>query len=361
MTQTGIPFVLMRGGTSRGAYFNRRDLPQDRDTLSAVLVALMGSGNALNIDGIGGGNSVTTKVAMLSPSDTSGIDIDYFFAQVNVMDRTVDYAPTCGNILCGVGAAALELGLAKVTGPMTQLTIKATNTGAEIKTTVMTPNGAPSYDGDVAVDGVPGTSAGVLVQFRGTVGSLTGALLPTGQAMDVIDGINVTCLDVAVPMVIAQAQSFGLTGYETTQELDENTAFMTRMESVRRKASVLMSLGDATGRVTPKFGLVAPPQAGETIAARYFVPQNAHPSMAVTGAQCLAACVLTPGSVADGFADFPAIGPTPVTLGHPSGTMEVIMDYERTVHGLTLKSAGLTRTCRKLAQGQVFVPQSVWS
>lgn len=361
MTQTGIPFVLMRGGTSRGAYFNRRDLPQDRDTLSAVLVTLMGSGNALNIDGIGGGNSVTTKVAMLSPSNTPGIDIDYFFAQVNVMDRTVDYAPTCGNILCGVGAASLELGLAKVTGPTTELTIKATNTGAEVTTTVLTPDGVPRYDGYVAIDGVPGTSAGVLVQFRGTVGSLSGTLLPTGRAKDDIDGIDVTCLDVAVPMVIAKAQSFGLTGFETAQELDQNTAFMTRMERVRRKASLLMSLGDAKGRVTPKFGLVAPPQAGETVTARYFVPQSAHPSMAVTGAQCFAACVLTPGSVADGLADLPAIGPTPIVLGHPSGTMEVILDYERTEHGLTFNSAGLTRTCRKLAQGQVFVPHSVWS
>jgi len=361
MTQTGIPFVMMRGGTSRGAYFNRADLPADRETLSAVLVALIGSGNALNIDGIGGGSSVTTKVAMLSRSDNADIDVDYFFAQVNVMDRTVDYGPTCGNILCGVGAAALELGLVPIAGLKTTITICATNTNAEITTTVMTPNGAVGYDGDAAIDGVPGTSAPVTVQFKGVVGSLTGALLPTGNAVDVIDDILVTCVDVAVPMVIARATSFGLTGHESAQELDANRTFMPQMEAVRRKASHLMGLGDATGRVTPKFGLVAPARAGGTIGARYFVPQHAHPSMAVTGGQCIAACLLIPGSVGYDLVDLPAVGPAPITFEHPSGHFEVTLQYQRTASSFDLQSASLTRTCRKLAQGQVFVPASIWS
>ncbi len=361
MTQTAIPYVLMRGGTSRGPYFNRVDLPADRETLSAVLVSVIGSGNALNIDGIGGGNSVTTKVAMLSRSDVPGVDIDYFFAQVNVMDRTVDYAPTCGNILCGVGAAAVELGLAEVTGPTTTLTIRATNTGARITTTIATPDGAVSYDGETVIDGVPGTSAPVELQFNDVVGSLTGALLPTGNATDVIASIPVTCLDVAVPMVIARADSFGLTGYETPLELDENRAFMMRMEAVRQEASQLMGLGDATGRVTPKFGLLAAARDEGSVAARYFVPHHAHPTMAVTGGQCLAACLLVPDSVGAGFADLPDHGPTQVALEHPSGKLDVVLDYTRGPEGLDLRSAGLIRTCRKLAQGHVFVPRHVWS
>jgi len=298
---------------------------------------------------------------MLSQSEVTGIDIDYFFAQVNTDDGTVDYAPTCGNILCGVGAAALEHGLADISGPTTSLTIRATNTGATIVTTLMTPNGAVRYDGPVAIDGVPGTSAPVTVQFKSVVGSLIGALLPTGNAVDVIDAVPVTCIDVAVPVVIARAESFGLTGYESAQELDEDRTFMTRMEAVRRKASLRMGLGDATGRVTPKFGLVAAPRARGTVAARYFVPQRAHPTMAVTGGQCIAACLLTPGSVGFELVDLPDTGPTPVTLEHPCGSLEVLMDYHRTASGLELNAAGLTRTCRKLAQGQVFVPRAIWA
>ncbi len=222
MPQTPIPFLFMRGGTSRGPYFLRSDLPDDQDTLSEVLMAVVGAGNPRNIDGLGGGNAVTTKVAMLSRSDDPKADVDYFFAQVAVEKRLVDYAPTCGNILVGVGPASIEMGLVPVTGDETRVRIRGVNTGALVEAVVQTPGGVVRYDGDVAIDGVPGTAAPVALNFMEVVGSRTGAMLPTGQVREDIDGIPVTLIDVAMPMMIAQAADFGISGHESQAELDEN-------------------------------------------------------------------------------------------------------------------------------------------
>ncbi|WP_037230180.1 4-oxalomesaconate tautomerase [Roseobacter sp. GAI101] len=361
MTQTAIPYLFMRGGTSRGPYLNRADLPGDLDVLAKVLIAMVGSGHPLNIDGIGGGAAVTTKVAMLSRSEDDWADVDYFFAQVSVEDRLVDFKPTCGNILSGVGPAAIEMGLVPAQDGETQVNIRAVNTEARVTAIVQTPERVVSYEGDAQIDGVPGTSAPVALQFMETVGGVTGAFLPTGNLVDVIDGIEVTCMDVAMPMVIAKASSFGLTGYETAAELDENRDFFARMEALRLKAGALMGMGDVSKSVTPKFGLLAPATQGGTIATRYFMPWQTHPTMAVTGAQCLASCVLTPGTVADGLAAKPAAVPANVTLEHASGTIDVLVDYAQTEDGFQIKSAGLVRTARKLAAGEVFIPASVWS
>ncbi|MEL7133753.1 MAG: PrpF domain-containing protein, partial [Pseudomonadota bacterium] len=242
MTQTAIPYLFMRGGTSRGPYLNRADLPQDRDTLAEVLIAMIGSGHPLNIDGIGGGAAVATKVAMLSPSDDDWADIDYFFAQVSVEDRLVDFKPTCGNILSGVGPAAIEMGLIPAQAGETQVNIHAVNTGAKVAATVQAPDGNVTYDGAAQIDGVPGTAAPVALQFMETVGGVTGAFLPTGNLIDVIDGVEVTCMDVAMPMVIAKAESFGLTGYESATELNDNAEFFAAMESVRIQAGEAMGI-----------------------------------------------------------------------------------------------------------------------
>jgi 4-oxalomesaconate tautomerase len=360
MTQTAIPFHLFRGGTSRGPYFNRADLPQDRETLAQVLLSVLGSGHALNIDGLGGGAAVTTKVAMLSPSNDPDADIDYFFAQVSVLDRTVDFKPTCGNILSAVGPAAIEMGLVKPGGDETRIRVLSTNTGARVEAVVQTPDGAVKYDGDAAIDGAPGTAAPIYLNFMDVVGSTCGALLPTGNLRDVIDGIEVTCMDVAMPMVIARAADFGLTGYETVEELDANRAFYDRMEPIRVEAGKRMGMGDVSGSVTPKFGLLAPPRDGGTVTARYFMPKNCHPTMAVTGSQCLASCVLTPGTVAEGLFVPPQGVPALVVIEHPSGSIDVTVDYENGADGFALRSAGLLRTARLLARGEVFVPQSVW-
>lgn len=360
MTQTAIPFLFMRGGTSRGPYFNRADLPDDRDTLAQVLLAAVGSGHPLNIDGIGGGNAVTTKVAMLSRSDDDWADINYFFAQVSVDDCTVDFKPTCGNILSGVGPAAIEMGFVKATGEETQVKILATNTGARVVANVQTAPDGVIYDGIAQIDGVPGTAAPVGLQFMDTVGGATGAFLPTGNLIDRFDGVDVTCMDVAMPMAIARADAFGLTGYETVSELNENRDFFARMEAVRIQAGEAMGIKDVATSVTPKFGLLAPARDGGTVAARYFMPWTAHPTMAVTGAQCLASCVLTPGTVAAGLAAIPNVSPAPITLEHASGTIDVLVDYALNNDGITLNSAGLVRTARLLARGEVMVPKRIW-
>ncbi|WP_439144209.1 4-oxalomesaconate tautomerase [Planktotalea sp.] len=361
MTQTAIPYLFMRGGTSRGPYMNRADLPEDLETLAEVLIAIVGSGHALNIDGIGGGAAVTTKVAMLSPSDDPWADVDYFFAQVSVEDRLVDFKPTCGNILTGVGPAAIEMGLVAALEGETPVNIRAVNTGAKVAAVVQTPIGEVSYEGDAEIDGVPGTSAPIALQFMETVGGVTGAFLPTGNLVDVIDGIEVTCMDVAMPIVIAKAESFGLSGTESAAELDENTEFFTCMEALRLKAGALMGMGDVSTSVTPKFGLLAPAQGSGTITTRYFMPWKTHPTMAVTGAQCLASCVLTPGTVAAGLANIPNEVPANVTLEHASGTIDVLVDYAQNDAGFEVKSAGLVRTARKLAAGAVFIPASIWA
>lgn len=360
MTQTAIPFLFMRGGTSRGPYFNRADLPEDRETLAKVLIAAVGSGHPLNIDGIGGGNAVTTKVAMLSRSEDDWADVDYFFGQVSVEDRTVDFKPTCGNILSGVGPAALEMGLLPITGQETRVRILAVNTEARIEATVKTGPDGVIYDGDATIDGVPGTAAPVGLQFMDTVGGATGAFLPTGNLVDSFNGVDVTCMDVAMPMVIARAADFELTGYETAADLNDNAEFFARMEAVRIQAGEAMGVADVARSVTPKFGILAAPREGGAVAARYFMPWKTHPTMAVTGAQCLASCVLTPGTVADGIARPPNEQPARVTLEHASGTIDVLVDYERTDDGIVLKSAGLVRTARLLARGEVMVPRTIW-
>lgn len=359
MTQTGIPFVFMRGGTSRGPYFNRADLPKELDRLAEVLIAALGSGHPINIDGIGGGVAVTTKVAMLSPSEDPWADVDYFFAQVSVSDRLVDFKPTCGNILSGVGPAAIELGLVTPTTDETEIRIRAVNTGAKVVAKLQTPGGVLTYDGAAEIAGVPGSAAPIALNFMGVVGSSTGKFLPTGHLRDEIDGIEITCMDVAMPMVLARAADFGLSGHETLAELNENKAFFARMEAVRIKAGARMGMGDVAQSVTPKFGLFAPARDGGTIAARYFMPWDTHPSMAVTGGQCMASCALTPGTIADGLLDRPTGSPANVVLEHPSGTIEVLVDFDAS-EGFALNSAGLLRTARKLADGRVYVPAHIW-
>ena len=357
-----IPFFFMRGGTSRGPYFNAADLPENRDDISRILLQVIGAGHPLNIDGIGGGNQVTNKVAILSRSNDEETDIDYLFAQVSVTDQLVDFKPTCGNILSGVGPAAIEMGLMPASDPVTKVRIKLVNTGALVEARVQTPGGIVCYEGNTSIDGVPGTAARIDLQFMDVVGSVTGHLLPTSNLRDCFDGVEVTCMDVAMPIVIARADAFGLSGYETVEQLESNTDFMARMQAIRLAAGAAMGMGDVSSSVTPKFALFAPAKTGGTIAARYFMPWQAHPSMAVTGAQCLASCAVLPGSIAEGLLVQPTERPATITIEHPSGMIDVIVDYSfdyrgdvvGNVGGFALRSAGLVRTARKLAAGNLF-------
>jgi len=359
MTQTAIPFLFIRGGTSRGPYFRRSDLPEDRETLSEVLISVVGAGNPRNIDGLRGGNAVTTKVAMLSRSDDPEADVDYFFAQVAVEERLVDYGPTCGNILVGVGPAAIEMGLVPATGDETRVRVRAVNTGALVEEALWTPGGQVAYEGDTAIDGVPGTAAPVALNFLDVVGSRCGSMLPTGKPIDVIDGIEVTCMDVAMPMMIARAADFGIAGTESQAELDANKTLFERMEPVRLEAGRRMGLGDVAKSVTPKIGLLSEAQKGGHINARYFMPWTCHPTLAVTGSQCLAACIISPGTVAEGLTRPIEPSPAIVRIEHPIGEMEVTVAYSREDGEFRFHSAGLIRTARLIAKGEVMVPAAV--
>jgi 2-methylaconitate cis-trans-isomerase PrpF len=360
MTQTPVPFLFLRGGSSRGPYFRSTDLPADRETLTEVLLSVIGAGNPQNIDGLGGGIATTTKVAILSPSDDPDIDVNFFFAQVAVEERLIDYGPTCGNILVGVGPAAIEMGLVPVTGDVTRVRVLAVNTGAPVEEIVQTRDGRVLYDGDVAIDGVPGTAAPVGLNFLDVIGSQCGVMLPTGQVREVIDGIDVTLVDVAMPMMIARAADFGLTGYESPAELDANHDFYARVEPMRLDAGRRMGLGDVSKSVTPKIGLLSLPRRGGAISARYFMPWKCHPTMAVTGSQCIAACTLLPGTVAEGQGTIPNEIPAIMRIEHPVGEIQVTVDYTNGPAGFALHSAGLIRTARLIARGEVLVPSRIW-
>ncbi|EFO32006.1 FldA protein [Roseibium sp. TrichSKD4] len=356
MSQSSVPFLFMRGGTSRGPYFQRADLPEDLEDLSKVLTAVVGAGHSLNIDGIGGGAAVTTKVAMLSKSQDNWADVDYFFAQVKVDEEEVDFKPTCGNILYGVGPAAIEMGLVEPQGDETRVRIHAVNTGARVEAILQTPGGVLTYEGEARIDGVPGTAAPILLNFMDVVGSATGKLFPTGSPSDMIEGHVVTCIDVAMPMVIGKAEDFGISGYETREELDANSELMARIEKARIAAGEKMGMGDVSKSVTPKFALLAPARSGGTISARYFMPWQCHPTMAVSGAQCISSCTLCPGTIAEGMAALPEDIPAQMLIEHPSGEIGVTVDYENGANGFDIKSAGLLRTARLLASGDLMVP-----
>lgn len=358
MTQTAVPFLFMRGGTSRGPYFNAKDVPVDREKLSRMLIAVVGAGNPRNIDGLGGGNAVTTKVAILSPSKREDADVDYLFAQVSVDEDLVDFAPTCGNILVGVGPAALEMGLMPARDGVTSVRIHAVNTGALVEADIRTPGRCVEYAGETAIDGVPGTAAPVGLNFMEVAGSRTGAMFPTGVAKEEIEGIEVSCVDVAMPMMIARADDFGISGYETQEELDAMPDLFARMEALRLEAGRRMGMGEVAKSVTPKIGLLAPPRDGGHFAARYFMPWTTHPTLAVTGSQCLAACALAPGTVAEGLAARMDPSPAKVRIEHPMGTMEVLVKYE-TGETFRFISAGVTRTARMIARGEVMVPKGI--
>ncbi len=361
MSQVSVPCLFMRGGTSRGPYLNRADLPEDREKLAEVLIAAIGSGHPLNIDGIGGGAAVTTKVAMLSPSEDDWADVDYFFAQVNVEEREVDFSPTCGNILAGVGPAALEMGLVAAKGAQTPVRILSTNTGARVEAVVQTPDGAVEYEGDARIDGVPGSAAPVLLKFMQVVGSKTENLHPSGVAKEAIDGVDVTLIDVAMPMMIARAADLGITGSETREALDEDSALFERIEAMRLEAGRRMGLGDVSKSVVPKIGLLSEPREGGAITARYFMPWKCHPSMAVTGGTCIASCCLAPGTVAAGMATYAEGSPVTLTIEHPMGAMDVIVEYERSNMAFDIRSAGILRTARLLMKGDLMIPAHVWN
>jgi 2-methylaconitate cis-trans-isomerase PrpF len=350
-----IPCVLMRGGTSKGPVFLAWDLPVSIEQRDELLLDLMGSGHELEIDGIGGGSPQTSKVAIVSPSLHPEADVDYLFVQVMVSQRRVDTAPNCGNMLCAVGPFAVEQGLVKATGEQTQVRIRNLNTGTFVNSLVQTPAGKVSYEGDTAIDGVPGTAAPVQLTFLDAAGSKTGKLFPTGNTRDLIDGVPVTCIDMAMPMLIVEAGQLGKRGDETPAELDADNAFLERLEALRLQAGLAMGLGDVSDKVIPKPVLISPAKAGGTLQVRYFMPHSCHRALAITGSIGLATACVSAGSVAAELLGG-AMQLKQVRLEHPSGGIDVVLSYTGS-QGETIR-ASVVRTARRLFSGFVYAPAS---
>lgn len=353
-----IPCTFMRGGTSKGPYFHARDLPDDTAQRDRILLAAMGSPHVRQIDGIGGGDTLTSKVVIVSPSVREGIDIDYLFAQVSVENATVDTTPNCGNMLAGVGPFAIENGLVAASDPVTRLRIYNVNTNKVVESIIQTPGGVVTYDGDARIDGVPGTGAPIRLNFRDATGAKTGKLFPTGNRIDRVDGVAASLIDFATPLVFVSARDVGVSGYENKAELDSNKALKERLESIRLQVAELAGMGDVRGKVLPKIALVSSPQRGGVICSRYFTPWACHSAYAVTGALCLSVASVIPGTTAYALSKRRLDDPNLVRIEQPAGTLEIRLEIEGDVNAEepNITSAGLIRTARKLFAGSVMVP-----
>ena len=358
--QIAIPCTYMRGGTSKAPYFLFADVPADRSELQEVLLAVMGSPDTRQIDGLGGADTLTSKVAIVGPSSREGVDVDFLFAQVSIDQAFVDFGPSCGNILSGVGPFAIEQGMVDISGDETQVRIYNVNTGALIDEVIQTPNGAVTYAGDAAIDGVPGTAAPVVCRYRDIAGSKTSGMLPTGQSSETIQGVEVTLIDVAMPMMLLRARDVGLDGAESRDEINANTELFKTVEAMRLEAGRRMGLGDVTGSVIPKVGLLSEPRNGGTITSRYLVPDRCHAAHAVTGGMAVASCCQIRGTVADGLAATDYADEDTLVIEHPSGKLEVEISKTGGDDRIEINFCGVIRTARKLFRGEVFVPASCW-
>ncbi len=348
----GVPCMWMRGGTSKGGYFLKSDLPVDIATRDAFLLRVMGSPDPRQIDGMGGADPLTSKVAVVSKSQRPGIDVDYLFLQVFVDQAIVTDAQNCGNILAGVGPFAIERGLLAARGDETPVAIFMENTGQVAVAAVQTPSGAVTYAGDAAIDGVPGTYAPVPLEFRDTAGSSCGALLPTGNAVDVIEGVACTLIDNGMPCVVLRAVAVGASCYEDRDCLDSNLELKARIEAIRLIAGPLMNLGNVSEKSVPKMMLVAAPKAGGAICVRSFIPHRAHATIGVLGAVSVATACLIAGSPAAEVAAVPKGSRKTLSVEHPSGEMSCVLETDE--NGAVV-SAALLRTARKLMDGRVYV------
>ena len=350
-TGLSTPCLWMRGGTSKGGYFLRSDLPADTATRDAFLLAVMGSPDERQIDGMGGADPLTSKVAVVSKSQRPGIDVDYLFLQVFVDQAIVSDQQNCGNILAGVGPFALERGLIPATGEETRVAIFMENTGQVAVATVQTPGGTVTYAGEAKIDGVPGAHAPIPLEFRDTAGSSCGALLPSGNAVDVVNGVAVTLIDNGMPCVVMLAADVGITGYEDREALDANTELKARIEAIRRAVGPIMNLGDMKDKSVPKMMLVAPPRNGGAVCVRSFIPHRAHATIGVLGAVSVATACLIPGSPARQVAQIPEGARKTLSVEHPTGEMSCVLETDE---GGAVTTAALLRTARKLMDGVVF-------
>lgn len=346
----------MRGGTSKGPFFLASDLPEEKATRDAVILAVMGSPDERQIDGLGGARTLTSKAGILSVPEDGVADLDFLFAQVGIADATVDTTPNCGNMLAAALPAAIEAGLLAGDHGSTMRRVRTVNTGVIAEITIDTPFGNPVYDGTARIDGVPRPAAAVSCGFLDTEGSVSGSLLPTGNLRDTIDGVAVTLIDNGMPVMIIAASDLGVRGDERPEALDADTALKTRIEALRLKAGPLMNLGDVSKKPIPKITLVSAPRAGGAISTRTFIPHDCHSSIGVLGAVTVATAAVLPGTVAHDLA-VPGEGDTrSLSIEHPSGEFSV----EVGLAGTRVIRAALLRTARLLMRGSVPISPSIW-
>jgi len=346
----GIRAMQMRGGTSKGLYFLADDLPADVAERDDLLLRVMGSPDPRQIDGVGGAHPLTSKVAVVSPSALPGIDVDYLFLQVMVDQAIVTDKQNCGNILAGIGPFAVERGLLPARGDETSVRIRMVNTDGLVTATFPTPGGRPRYDGDTAIDGVPGTAAPIVLDFEDS--GAGASVFPTGNVTDVFGGIPVTCVDNGMPVVVVAAASFGKTGYESIAELEGDDELNKRVQELRLDAGKAMGLGDVSGTTVPKISLVAPPAHGGTISTRTFIPVRVHESIGVLGAVSVGTAIVVPGAVGHDLAVLD--GGSRLSVEHPSGALQVEVELDATVTPPKVIRSGIVRTARKLFDGTVF-------
>jgi 4-oxalomesaconate tautomerase len=358
-----LPCMLMRGGTSRGPFFLESDLPPDRAARDRVLLSVMGSPDRRQIDGLGGAHPLTSKVGIVRPSTTPGVDLDFLFAQLQPEADTVDTTPNCGNMLAAVLPFALERGIIEARGGTTTARVLTLNTGMQCDITVQTPGGRLRYGGDARIDGVPGTSAPVAIDFLDTAGSVCPALLPTGRARDTIvvegSGIDATLIDNGMPMVLVRAADLGRTGDETVAQLNADSELKARLEALRLQVGPLMGLGDVSGKNYPKMCLIAAPRAGGSIATRCFIPHVCHDAIGVLAAVTVATACVLEGSVADGLAVVPGGLCTTISVEHPTGEFSVALGLDP-ADPQKITRAALLRTARLIMRGEVMIPATAW-
>ena len=349
----------MRGGTSRGPFFRAADLPGDIATRDRVLLAVMGSPDKRQIDGLGGAHPLTSKVGIVRPGSKPGVDLDFLFAQLQPEKDTVDTTPNCGNMLAAVVPFALETGMVTPQGATSTFRVLTLNTDMQCDITVPTPGGQVEYEGDARIDGVPGTAAPIKINFLDTAGSVCSGLLPTGHVRDVIDGVEVTCIDNGMPLVMFRAADVGRTGYEDVATLNADTQLKTRIERLRIACGHAMGLGDVTAKNYPKMTLIAPPRSGGSLSTRSFIPHVCHDAIGVLAAVTVATACVLDGSVCDGAAVVPAGRLKTVSVEHPTGEFSVELEVDPD-SPQNVTRAALLRTARLLMRGEVMIPASVW-
>ena len=384
--QTPIPCLFMRGGTSKGPFFKESDLPADKATRDRVLLSVMGSPDKRQIDGLGGAHPLTSKVAIVRKSNKPGVDIDFLFAQLQPDKDTVDTTPNCGNMLAGVVPFALEIGLVQAQGDTSTFRVLTLNTDMACDITVQTPVACDAnvgasnkqsdvatryveYAGDARIDGAPGSSAPITINFLDTAGSVCASLLPTGHVKDTItvtgEGfapftLDVTCIDNGMPLVIFKASDLGRTGYESVAELNADDALKKRIEALRLQISLKMGLGDVAQKNYPKMTLIAPPRDGGSIATRSFIPHVCHDAIGVLAAVTVGTACVLKGSVCDGVAVMQPGVTQHVSVEHPTGEFSVALETDPN-NPQNVTKAALLRTARLLMRGEVMVPHAVWA